>query len=100
MVAIPGGSAGAHAVGRGGLFQQCYEVAGGTPTGHYGDGRVAMVEHMTRYTEIPLPALSLLVLDSANAMPVNGSTTGEYTVSGSHNESTPARSSESTAPAN
>jgi hypothetical protein len=51
-------------------------------------------------TEIPLPAFSLRVRASANAMPVNGSTTGEYTVSGSHSESTPACSSESTAPAN
>ncbi len=51
-------------------------------------------------TEIPLPAFSRRVLDSANAMPVNGSTSGEYTLSGSHSESTPACSSRSTAAAN
>jgi len=49
---------------------------------------------------MPLPAFSRRVRASANAMPVNGSTTGEYTVSGSHSESTPACSSESTAAAN
>ena len=51
-------------------------------------------------TEIPLPAFSRRVRDSANAMPVNGSTSGEYTFSGSHSESTPACSSRSTASAN
>jgi hypothetical protein len=51
-------------------------------------------------TEIPVPAFSCLVRDSVNARPVNGSTSGEYTVSGSHSESTPACSSRSTAAAN
>ena len=51
-------------------------------------------------TEIPLPAFSRRVRDSANAKPVNGSTSGEYTFSGSHSESTPACSSRSTAAAN
>ena len=51
-------------------------------------------------TETPLPAFSRRVRDSANAMPVNGSTSGEYTFSGSHSESTPACSSRSTASAN
>jgi len=44
-------------------------------------------------TEIPVPAFSRRVRDSANAIPVNGSTSGEYTISGSHSESTPACSS-------
>ncbi len=51
-------------------------------------------------TEIPLPALSRRVLARANAIPVNGSTDGEYTFSGSHSESTPSCSRRSTAAAN
>ena len=47
-----------------------------------------------------LPAFSRRVLDSANAIPVNGSTSGVYTFSGSHSESTRACSSRSTAAAN
>ncbi len=46
-----------------------------------------------------MPTFSLRVRESANAIPVNGSTTGEYTFSGSHSESTPACSSRSTADA-
>ena len=51
-------------------------------------------------TDIPVPTLSLAVLDSAYAMPMNGSTSGPYTISGSHSESTPACSRASTAAAN
>jgi hypothetical protein len=51
-------------------------------------------------TEIPLPAFSRFVRDSANAIPVSGSTAAPYRFSGSHSESTPAASSRSTADAN
>jgi hypothetical protein len=47
-------------------------------------------------TEIPLPTLRCEVLASANVIPVNGSTAGPKTVSGSHSESTPAASSRAT----
>ena len=51
-------------------------------------------------TEMPVPTFRRRVRDSANAIPVNGSTSGEYTISDSHSESTPACSSRSTASAN
>ena len=51
-------------------------------------------------TYTPVPTLSLAVRDSAYAIPMNGSTSGPYTISGSHSESTPDFSSSSTAAAN
>ena len=47
-----------------------------------------------------MPALSRVVFASANVIPVNGSTVGPYTLSGSHSESIPAASSSPTAASN